>query len=318
MNLRDLAYLVALAEHRHFGRAAEACFVSQPTLSTQLKKLERELGVELIERSSRQVVLTDTGRQVVERARIVLDEEQRIRAIAARAHDPRSGSIRLGLFPTLGPYLLPHVVPELHRRLPNLEVLLVEEKSDELLERLRNGRLDVAVLAMPVADDQLHLEPLFAEDFLLAVHIDDPLAAAVEPVDVNVLNRAPVLLLEEGHCMRGQALEICRLSDTTERRDFRATSLETLRQMVVAGVGVTLMPELAVQPPVPPADEIRLLRFREPVPRREIGMFWRPTSVYRDLFPEVAEILRSGPGDLVHPIDVADVADVAVVTTVRP
>ncbi|MFT3852094.1 MAG: LysR substrate-binding domain-containing protein [Ilumatobacteraceae bacterium] len=300
MNLRDLSYLVALDDHRHFGRAAEACFVSQPTLSTQLKKLEDELGVELIERSPRHVMLTETGRQVVEAARVVLDETARIRAIAAQARDPRSGSIRLGLFPTLGPYLLPHVVPALRRQLPDLEVLLVEDKTDPLLDQLNNGRVDAAVLALPVPADHLVRDVLFTEDFLLAVPRGHPLADGGDPVDVSVLQGAPVLLLEEGHCLRQQALEVCHLAQSTERRDFRATSLETLRQMVGAGVGVTLLPELAVHPPVPPSEDLQLLRFRDPVPSRTVAMFWRPTSVYRDLLPEVAGVLRDLPAGLVH------------------
>jgi len=247
------------------------------------------------------VMLTEAGRLVVERAKVVLDEAEQIRAIAARARDPRSGTIRLGIFPTLGPYLLPHVVPRLRAELPHLEVLLVEEKTDELLDRLHAGQLDAVVLALPVNADHLHREDLFTEDFVLAVHRDDPLAATAGPVDIGVLGGAPVLLLEEGHCLRRQALDVCHLAEATERRDFRATSLETLRQMVAAGVGVTLLPELAVQPPAPSSDEITLLRFRDPVPKREIAMFWRPTSVYGDLLPEVAAVLRDLPSGLVHP-----------------
>ena len=305
MNLRDLSYLVAVADHRHFGRAAEACFVSQPTLSTQLKKLEDELGVELVERSPRQVMLTEAGRQVVEAARVVLEEAERIRAIAARAANPRSGSIRLGLFPTLGPYLLPHVVPALRAQLPELEVLLVEDKTDALLDQLNTGRIDAAVLALPVAADHLHGEELFTEDFVLAVPRSHELADATGPVGLDVLQGAPVLLLEEGHCLRQQALEVCHLTQATERRDFRATSLETLRQMVGAGVGVTLLPELAVSPPVAPSDDLALLRFRDPAPSRTVAMFWRPTSAYRDLLPDVAAILRDLPAGLVRPAHLA-------------
>ncbi len=299
MNLRDLRYLVAVAEHRHFGRAAEACFVSQPTLSTQLKKLERELGVELIERNPRQIMLTDVGEAVVERARAVLRETDHIRDIAKRATDPESGSIRMGLFPTLAPYLLPHVVPPLRERFPNLELLLVEEKSAVVLQRLRDGGLDVGVLALPVHDDQLHEEPLFDEDFVLAVPAGHPLASEKGPVDPSVLNGEHVLLLEEGHCLRDQALSICSLSGASERTGFRATSLETLRQMVAAGVGVTLLPELAVQPPVPPSDDLVLLRFREPVPTRRLAMFWRPTSPYGDILPAVAAVVRDRATQLV-------------------
>lgn len=298
MNLRDLQYLVAVADHRHFGRAAEACFVSQPTLSAQLKKLEAELGVELVERNPRRIALTPAGERVVEEARAVLEGARRIEAIARAAVDPASGTIRLGLFPTLAPYLLPHVVPPVHARYPDLELLLVEEKTDVLLERLADGKLDAALLARPVADDRLHEEPLFVEDFVLATPADHRLAVRGGPVRVAVLAREEVLLLEEGHCLRDQALNVCQVAGASERSGFRATSLETLRQMVAAGVGITLLPELAVQPPVPPSPDIRLLRFEEPVPRREIAMYWRRTSPYREFLPRLAEVLRDLPPGL--------------------
>jgi LysR family transcriptional regulator, hydrogen peroxide-inducible genes activator len=299
MNLRDLDYLVAVADHRHFGRAAEASFVSQPTLSTQIKKLEAELGVELIERNPRQILLTAAGEAVVERARIILRERSNIRDIARRAEDPESGSLRLGLFPTIAPYLLPHVVPMLHHRYPKLELLLVEEKTEVVLERLRDGQLDVGVLAMPVDDVRLRVEPLFDEDFVLAVPSDHPLAARGGPVDLSVLADEDVLLLEEGHCLRDQALSVCQHSGASERSGFRATSLETLRQMVAAGVGITLLPELAVRPPVPPYADIALLRFVEPVPRRQIAMVWRPTSVYRDFIPLLVDLVAEAAEGLV-------------------
>ena len=298
MNLRDLQYLVAVDEHRHFGRAAEASFVSQPTLSMQLKKLEKELGVALVERNPGHVVLTEAGRQVADRARVILGEVDTIRGIARQAADPESGSLRVGLFPTLAPYFLPHVVPNVHRRFPHIELLLVEEKTEVVHRRLREGRLDVGLMALPVEDDHLCSEVLFDEDFVLAVPADHPLAAADGPVDPSVLASEHVLLLEEGHCLRQQALDVCRLAGASERTGFRATSLETLRQMVAAGVGVTLLPRLAVQPPVPPSSDVRLLPFAEPVPRRRIAMFWRPTSVYRDLLPRLAEVLRDLPSGL--------------------
>ncbi|MCU1359071.1 MAG: transcriptional regulator [Ilumatobacteraceae bacterium] len=299
MNLSDLRYLVAVADHRHFGRAAAACHVSQPTLSTQIKKLEKELGVELIERNPRHITLTDVGVEVTERARIALHEADAIRDIARRTHDPESASIRLGIFPTLGPYLLPHVVPLIHQRFPNLELLLVEDKSEAVLAQLRAGTLDAGLLALPVDDDRLHQELLFEEDFVLAVPADHALAATEGPADVSVLAGESVLLLEDGHCLRAQALSVCQLSGASERDGFRATSLETLRQMVAAGVGVTLLPNLAVQPPVPVYDGIRLIPFAQPVPSRRIAMFWRPTSVYRGFLPKLAAIIRELPSALV-------------------
>ena len=156
MNLRDLKYLVALADHRHFGRAAAACFVSQPTLSTQIRKLEDELGVTLVERSPRKIMLTPTGQQVAERARRIVGDVEQMKEVARRSQDPEAGVVRLGLFPTLGPYLLPHVVPSIRRRFQQLELLLIEDKSDQLLARLRDGRLDAALLALPVHDEQMH------------------------------------------------------------------------------------------------------------------------------------------------------------------
>jgi LysR family hydrogen peroxide-inducible transcriptional activator len=298
VNLRDLAYLVAVADHRHFGRAAEASYVSQPTLSTQIKKLETELGVPLVERNPRHILLTPAGEQVVARARAMLQQADDIRRVAQQARDPEAGSIRLGLFPTLAPYLLPHVVPAVHARFPNLELLLVEEKTEVVLTRLRSGELDAGVLALPVNHDGLHLQRLFTEEFVLAVPADHPLAAGGGPVDLSVLATEDLLLLEEGHCLRDQALEVCRLSGSRERRGFRATSLETLRQMVAAGVGVTLLPELAVQPPVPTSPDITLLRFAEPAPSRQIAMLWRDTSTYQTVLPELAELVAAVPPGL--------------------
>lgn len=299
MNLRDLQYLVAVADHRHFGRAAEACFVSQPTLSTQLKKLETELGVELIERNRGHILLTGAGDRIVDRARTILSETDHIRAIARQADDPEAGSIRMGLFPTLAPYLLPHVIPQLHTHFPKLELLLVEEKTEVVVDRLRTGELDVGILALPVGDDRLHWEPLFSEDFVLAVPSDHRLAGRDEPVDPSVLAGEHVLLLEEGHCLRDQALEVCSLAGASERGGFRATSLETLRQMVAAGVGVTLLPELAVHSPIPASPDVSLVRFTDPAPRRQIAMFWRETSGYRELLPRLAAEIRQATTDLV-------------------
>ena len=168
MNLRDLKYLVALADHRHFGRAAEACFVSQPTLSTQVRKLEEELGVALVERAPRRVMLTPVGIEIAERARKVIADVEQMGEIARRSMDPEAGTVRLGLFPTLAPYLLPHALPGIRRKFPRLELLLVEEKTDQVLARLRDGRLDAGILALPLHDEQLHVEPLFDEPFVLA------------------------------------------------------------------------------------------------------------------------------------------------------
>jgi len=300
VNLRDLRYLVAVADERHFGRAADACFVSQPTLSTQIRKLERELGVELLERNPRQVALTPVGERVVERARAIVREADAIVGDARQSQDPATGSISIGVFPTLAPYLLPRVVPDLHRRFPALELLLVEEKTEVLHQHLREGSLDVAVLARPVHDDSLHEEWLFDEDFVLAVPVDHPLAGHPAPVSTSVLAGAELLLLEDGHCLRDQALSVCHLAGGTERRGFRATSLETLRQMVAAGVGITLLPELATAAPVPTSESVVLVPFDDPVPRREVAMYWRRTSPFREFLPELASVVASVVAGVSH------------------
>jgi LysR family hydrogen peroxide-inducible transcriptional activator len=300
MNLRDLRYLVALADHKHFGRAAAASFVSQPTLSTQIRKLEDELGVALVERAPRKVMLTPAGRDIADRARRIVAEVEQMREAARRSQDPEAGTVRLGLFPTLGPYLLPHVVSNIRARFPKLELLLVEEKSDVILSRLREGRLDAGLLALPIHDDQLHAEFLFEEPFLLAVPESHPLARR-ESLSLKDLADQRLLLLEDGHCLRDQALDVCQLAGAGEMQDFQATSLETLRQMVAANVGVTLLPTLAVKPPVARSRDIRLIGFRDSKPSRQIAMVWRRSSAMGDFLLQLADVFRNLPAELFTP-----------------
>lgn len=300
MNLRDLRYLVALADHKHFGRAAEASHVSQPTLSTQVRKLEDELGVALVERSPRNVLLTEIGREISDRARRILRDVDELRELARRTRDPESGSVRLGMFPTLGPYLLPHVVQRIRARFPRLELLLVEEKTPVLLQQLAEGRLDAACLALPIHDEQLHAEPLFEEPFVLAVPRAHPLAKRAS-LALADLEHQSLLLLEDGHCLRDQALDVCELAGALERSGFRATSLETLRQMVAAGVGLTLLPILAVKPPVPLSAEIALVRFRDRAPSRRIALAWRKSSANAPFLRDIAALLRALPRSLLDP-----------------
>ena len=297
MNLRDLRYLVALADHRHFGRAASASFVSQPTLSTQIRKLEEELGVTLIERAPRRVMLTPIGRDVADRARRILADVEQLRETARRSIDPEAGSVRLGIFPTLGPYLLPHVVPRIRARFPQMELLLVEEKTEEILRRLREGRLDAGILALPLHDDQLHIEFLFEEPFLLAVPESHPYAQRTS-LRLSDLAHESLLLLEDGHCLRDQALDVCQLAGAGEKSGFRATSLETLRQMVASNVGITLLPMLAVKPPVPRSPDIHLLRFSDSQPNRQIAMVWRRSSAMSEFLEKLAAVVRAIPASL--------------------
>ena len=294
MNLRDLRYLVALADHRHFGRAATASFVSQPTLSTQLKKLEEELGLPLIERSPRNVMLTTVGEAVAARARVILREADEIKAIARRAKDPESGMVRVGIFPTLGPYLLPHVVPAIVNRFPRLEPILVEEKTEVLRKKLHDGELDAAILALPLHDDSMHAEFLFEEAFVLALNRQHRLAGT-RRIKLGDLAEESLLLLDDGHCLRDQALEVCQMAGAGERSGFRATSLETLRHMVSANVGMTLMPALSVQPPAPATPNIKLIPFTDPAPHRRIAMVWRRTSALTAFLHQLAPLFRQIP-----------------------
>jgi LysR family hydrogen peroxide-inducible transcriptional activator len=301
MNLRDLHYLVALAEHRHFGRAAEASFVSQPTLSTQIKKLEDELGVALVERTPRKVLLTETGREIARRARGVISEIDEIKAIAQRTRDPESGSLRLGVFPTLGPYLLPHLVPLVRTRFPRLELLLIEEKTEHVIRMLREGSLDAGVLALPLHEDSLHSEFLFEEPFVLAVPEAHALAQKKGRLKLSDLEDENLLLLEDGHCLRDQALEVCQLAGAGEKTGFRATSLETLRQMVAANVGITLLPTLAIKPPMARTDNVHLLEFAGHAPSRRLALVWRKSSSMTTFLKRFTEVIKSLPPELMQP-----------------
>ncbi|MEP7154953.1 MAG: LysR substrate-binding domain-containing protein [Betaproteobacteria bacterium] len=294
MNLRDLRYLVALADHKHFGRAAEASFVSQPTLSTQLKKFEDEIGMALVERNPRNVMLTEVGEAVAAKARVILREADEIKAIARRAKDPESGTVRLGVFPTLGPYLLPHIVPNIVARFPKLELILVEEKTEVLLKKLHEGELDAAILALPIHDDTLHAEFLFEEMFVLALNKQHRMAKS-KRVKLHDLADERLLLLDDGHCLRDQALEVCQMAGAGERSGFRATSLETLRHMVSANVGMTLMPALSVHAPAPASPNVRLIPFTEPAPHRRIAMIWRRTSALTAFLHQLVPLVRKFP-----------------------
>jgi len=290
MNLRAMQYLVTLADVRHFSKAAERCHVSQPTLSTQIRKLEEELDVQLVERSPRRVMLTEVGEEVVERARALLAEVGAIKAIARRSRDPHSGTLRLGIFPTLAPYYLPHVVPELRRRFPRLTLRLFEEKTEDVISMLLQGRLDAGLLALPVDVDQLVTRLLFEEPFVLALNDQHPLAAQ-KVITMEQLEDQELLLLEDGHCLRDHALEVCQLVGAHEKLDFHATSMETLRQMVAAGTGITLLPVLAIKPPVAHTENLAIRRFDPPAPSRRIALVWRKSSALTAFLEELAEVL---------------------------
>lgn len=299
MKLRDLEYLVALAEEGNFSRAAVRAGVSQPTLSTQIKKLETELGVPLVERTPAGLLFTEAGRQVLARARHVMSDLAEIRMLAQQAADPASATLTLGMFPTLGPYLLPRLMPHLAERLPELKVRLVEDKSEALLAQLLAGEIDALTLAEPPAADGLAAEHLFREEFLLAAPRGHALVEGeLEPLRLSALRDVDVLLLDDGHCLRDHALSLCQ-SVGARQANFRATSLESLRYMVAGGAGVTLMPRLAVTPPVAAVDTLELREFAAPAPYRDISLIWRETSALAPLMGELAAALReAGSTDL--------------------
>jgi LysR family hydrogen peroxide-inducible transcriptional activator len=293
MNLRDLEYLVTLADTRHFGRAAERCHVSQPTLSTQLRKLEEYLGVALVERQPRRVALTAAGEAIVERARHLLRDADDIRSLARASQDPLSGSLKIGLIPTLGPYLLPRVAPKIAKALPKLSLLLHEYQTAPLVERTLAGELDLAILALPADTKGLVTRSMFAESFLVAMPERHRLAAR-KRVRAADLEGEKLLLLEEGHCLRDQALEVCAHAGS-EEQDFRATSLETLRQMVAAGLGLTLLPGLAAEGPFASARGLAVRPFAPPSPNRVIGAAWRRSTSRGAAIAAVCDIVaRTG------------------------
>lgn len=303
MNLRELQYLVAVDEERHFHRAAERCFVSQPTLSGQLKKLEEELGVLLVERTSRQVVMTDVGRVVADKARGILAEVKVIREVAETFHDPMAGELHVGLIPTVAPYFLPIIMPALRKAYPRLKLWLHEYQTSILLEKLHRAELDLLILALPVDTDEFAELELYLEPFQLAV----PRLAKGEftqpVIQLGDLKNREMLLLEEGHCLRGQALDVCFMVGASENVGFHASSLETLRHMVGENMGMTLMPELAVPARQTRADAVRYIPFAEPRPSRRIGMLYRKVSYREPVYKAMQEMIKKALPERVVQVD---------------
>ncbi len=292
LKLKDLRYLVAVADTRHFGRAAERSFVSQPTLSAQLKKLEDYLGVQLIERAPKRVALTAAGEEIVERARRILEASEEIVELAKGHRDPLAGQLKLALLPTIGPYLLPNVAARLRKQLPRLELMLYEYQTDPMLEKLHSGEIDVGILALPVQMDGLDSYELYKEPFTVAVPTSHKLASR-QSIKVDDLAHETLLLLEDGHCLRDQALDICAGADVNEKQNFRGSSLETLRQMVAAGVGITLLPELAGRGAYGAARGVTIRPFVKPVPTRTIGAVWRKSSARREAILALAKLIEA-------------------------
>jgi LysR family hydrogen peroxide-inducible transcriptional activator len=301
ITLRQLRYFAALARHRHFGRAADDCAVTQPALSMQIRELERELGVRLAERRPNDVILTEAGCDVVERAEAILTAAQDLVDTARHRGEPLRGALRLGVIPTVAPYVLPRLLPMLQDRYPELKLHIRETQTLVLAEELSEGALDVVMLALPLEGGGYDSLPLFEDRFLFAVPADHHLPADAR-IDVNAVNPRDLILLEEGHCLRDQALAFCTVTGRSmpAAMHLGASSLSTVTQMVASGYGVTLLPEIAVG--VELRDErVRVIRFRNPEPLRIIGLAWRRTSPRIADFQAFGETVVAALG--VPPID---------------
>lgn len=280
MTLTELKYIVAVARERHFGRAAEACFVSQPTLSVAIKKLEEELGTQIFERRTNEVTTTPAGERIVSQAQRVLDEAGRVKEIARQGKDPLVGPLRLGVIYTIGPYLLPALVRQLLKDAPQMPLLLTENFTVKLLELLKNGEVDVAIMALPLPETGLQLQAVYDEPFIVAVPRQHPWAKR-KAIPSEDLKKETMLLLGSGHCFRDHVLEVCpelsRFSSSAEgiQKTFEGSSLETIRHMVGSGLGVTVLPMMSV-PEKPPRDSLlQYVPFRSPAPDRRVVLAWR-------------------------------------------
>jgi LysR family hydrogen peroxide-inducible transcriptional activator len=291
ISIRQLQYVQALAEHGHFGRAAAACHVSQPALSMQIAKLEEALGVRLFERRRGQAALTAAGRETVARAEDILERTRDLMDFARGARGPLTGELRLGVIPTIAPYLLPDLLPVLAAQYPSLTLKLRESQTAPLLHELSAARLDAIIAALPVATAELKELALFEDRFLLAVPQGHALGAAPQ-ADMSFVDADRLLLLEEGHCFRDQALSYCAQARPEMIEEFGATSFATILQLVADGHGVTLLPEMAVAREVKGRGGITVLPFADPAPRRAIGLVWRRTSPRQADYLALGEVLR--------------------------
>lgn len=289
MTLKQLKYLGALAEHRHFGRAALACAVTQPALSMQIRELEKNLGVDLVERRPGEVILTEVGSEVARRAEHVLAAARDLSDFARHSGRVLSGRLRLGVIPTLAPYMLPQILPALQARFPAARVELRETQTRNLTDELARGTLDAVLLALPLEAGDFETQVLFDDPFLLAVPAAEARAARAM-IEQRSIDPRRLILLEEGHCLRDQALAFCGARIETAS-SLGATSLSTVMQMVANGYGVTLLPRIAL--PVEARDaRVKVLRFRAPAPARQIGLAWRRTSPRKADFAALAKIVR--------------------------
>jgi LysR family hydrogen peroxide-inducible transcriptional activator len=308
MTLTELRYVVAVARERHFGRAAEVCHVSQPTLSVAIRKLEEELGVRVFERRASQVALTDIGERIVAQAKRVLDEASAVREIARQGRDPLTAPLRLGTIYTIGPYLLPALVRQLQRKAPQMQLLLSENFTLKLIEQVRNGEIDVAIMALPLPPCGLSVQAVYDEPFVVAVPRRHAWTRRKTVASADLANET-MLLLGSGHCFRDQVLDVCperpRDSDPPEgmQRTFEGSSLETIRQMVATGIGITVMPRTAMPARVARNSLVEYLPFKSPVPSRRVVLAWRRSFTRTEAIESLRQAILDCPLESVEKLD---------------
>jgi LysR family hydrogen peroxide-inducible transcriptional activator len=286
MNIRDLKYLISLSKHQNFAKSALESNVSQPALSMQIKKLEDELGIKIFERDKQNFLITKTGEKIIEKAKQIILLSEEIKKIAKNAHDPFANEIHIGAFPTLASYFFPKIINKINRKFKDLKIFLVEEKSEILIKKLQDGEIDIAFLAMPSKAEFANHEKIFSENFLLATPLDHPLAKK-KKIHYKDMIGLELMLLIEGHCLHDQALQACNLIGAIPKTDFKASSLETLRQMVIMGTGITLIPEIAVNK----NDKIAYLPIID-APKRTIGCYFRKSAVDIKLIKEIIKLSK--------------------------
>ena len=287
--LKQLRYLVALHRTNHFGKAADACHVTQSTLSAGLQELENLLGTQLVERTKRSVMFTALGEEVVRRALVILNDVDDLTDMAAAAKDPLKGIVRLGIIPTIAPFLLPKIMPEIRNALPDLELHLREDKSAELCELVKTGELDLVLFALPFACGDVAEMPLFHDPFLVAFPAGE---GPDNGINSTELDESRLMLLEEGHCLREHALEACQLLGRGARRELAGTSLNTIVQMVAAGHGITLLPGMAVEAGLADGAGVHVVPFKDMVPTRTIGLIWRKTNPRAKTFEALGNVIK--------------------------
>jgi LysR family transcriptional regulator, hydrogen peroxide-inducible genes activator len=293
LSLRQLRYYTALAQTLHFGKAAQACFVTQSTLSAGIKELEDSLGVRLAERTKRKVVLTPLGQEFAGRAQALLRDADELKALAAAHRKPLSGPLRLGVIPTIAPYLLPKVLPDIRRKLPELDLILIEDQTERLLQALREGRVDVVLMALPWPSAEFTSRALFADRFQLACAKTHPLAAQKQ-VGADDFVDEPLLLLADGHCLREHALAACAFKGHVEQHGLEGASLLTVAQMVAGGLGITLLPQMAIDAGLARLSDLALVPLEPGSAARDIGLVWRKTSGRDEEFEKLGSFFKPG------------------------